>query len=396
MTNCSRVEEALLESERQRRQAQRLEAMGMLAGGIAHDFNNILGAILGYGEMALRNSRKGSRLRRDLDNIVLAAERGRALVDGILAFSRSGVAERISVHVEEVVREALDLLSGKLPPGITIGARLSAAHAAMLGDATQVHQVVMNLATNGVQAMTAGGVLCVSLSTARYDAPRVANIGSISAGDYVVLEVADGGTGIAPEALDRIFDPFFTTKRVSVGTGLGLSLVHGIVTEVGGAIDVSSTSGKGSVFTVYFPRHGDAVDIARDTLSAVPNGNGQHVIVVDDEEPLVNLATRRLEELGYMAVGYTSGSAALEALRADPGRFDALITDDHMPGLSGCALIREVRAIRRSIPIVLVTGYIGGLVANRAFNSGATELLKKPFSDQELTATLARVLDSSA
>ncbi|MEA3157206.1 MAG: hypothetical protein QOK44_4795 [Betaproteobacteria bacterium] len=292
MTNCSRVEEALLESERQRRQAQRLEAMGMLAGGIAHDFNNILGAILGYGEMALRNSRKGSRLRRDLDNIVLAAERGRALVDGILAFSRSGVAERISVHVEEVVREALDLLSGKLPPGITIGARLSAAHAAMLGDATQVHQVVMNLATNGVQAMTAGGVLCVSLSTARYDAPRVANIGSISAGDYVVLEVADGGTGIAPEALDRIFDPFFTTKRVSVGTGLGLSLVHGIVTEVGGAIDVSSTSGKGSVFTVYFPRHGDAVDIARDTLSAVPNGNGQHVMVVDDEEPLVNLATR--------------------------------------------------------------------------------------------------------
>jgi nitrogen-specific signal transduction histidine kinase len=394
MTNCSRVEEALLESERQRRQAQRLEAMGTLAGGIAHDFNNILGAILGYGEMALRDACTGSRLHRDLNSLVLAAERGRALIDRILTFSRSGVGERISVHVQEVVGEALDLLSGKLPPGITIEARLNAGRAAMLGDPTQVHQVLMNLATNGVQAMTAGGVLRVSLNTARYDAPPVANIGSISAGDYVVLEVADGGTGIAPEDLDRIFDPFFTTKNVGVGTGLGLSLVHGIVTEVGGAIDVSSTSGKGSVFTVYFPRHGDAVDTARDALSAIPHGNRQHVMVVDDEETLVNLATRRLEELGYTAVGFTSSAAALEALRADPARFDALITDERMPRLSGSALIREVRAIRRSIPIVLMTGYTGGLIASRAYNSGATEVLKKPLSDHELAATLARVLDA--
>jgi nitrogen-specific signal transduction histidine kinase/CheY-like chemotaxis protein len=394
MNDCKRVEEALLDPERQRRQAQRLEAMGTLAGGVAHDFNNILGAILGYGEMALRNTRTGSRLRRDLNSIVSAAERGRALVDRILAFSRSGVAERTSVHVEEVVREALDLLSGKLPPGTMIDACLNAGHAAMLGDATQVHQVLMNLAMNGLQAMTAGGVLRVSLKTSQYDAPCVATIGSISAGDYVVLEMGDDGTGISPQALDRIFDPFFTTKDIGVGTGLGLSLVHGIVIDVGGAIDVASTPGKGSVFTVYFPRHGDAIDIARHELSTIPHGNGQSVMVVDDEEPLVNLATRRLEELGYTAIGYTSSTAALEALRADPGRFDALITDDHMPGLSGCALIREVRAIRRSIPILLMSGYTGGLVASRAYNSGATELLKKPLSDQELTATLARVLDA--
>jgi signal transduction histidine kinase len=235
--------------------AQRLEAMGMLAGGIAHDFNNILCAILGSSEMALLKTRPGSQLYRDLNRIVLAAERGRALVDRILAFSRGGVAERISVHVEEVVREALELLSGKLPPGITIDARLNAGRATILGDATQVHQVVMNLATNGVQAMTAGGVLRVSLNTTRYDAPRVATIGSVTADDYVVLEVMDHGIGMAPEAVDRIFDPFFTTKNMGVGTGLGLSVVHGIVMEIGGAIHMSSTLGHGSSFTIYLPRH---------------------------------------------------------------------------------------------------------------------------------------------
>jgi nitrogen-specific signal transduction histidine kinase/CheY-like chemotaxis protein len=385
--------EGALESERRRRQAQRLEAMGMLAGGIAHDLNNILCAILGNCEMALRKTCTGNPLHHDLSSIVLAAERGRTLVDRILAFSRSGVAERISVHVEAVVREALDLLSGKLLPGMTIDASLNAGRAAILADATQVYQVVMNLVMNGVQAMTAGGVLNVSLKTSRYAAPHVATVGSVSADDYLVLEVMDHGIGMAPEAVDRIFDPFFTTKDMGVGTGLGLSLVHGIVMETGGAIDVSSTPGHGSVFTVYFPRSGDAVDTAEDDSSAILQGSGQHLMVVDDEEPLVNLATRRLEELGYTAVGYTSSSAALEALRADPNRFDAIITDDHMPGLSGAALIRQVRAIRRSIPILLVTGYTGGLVASRAFNSGATEVLKKPLSAHELAAALARVLE---
>jgi PAS domain S-box-containing protein len=394
VTDRKRVEEALLESERQLRRAQRLEAVGTLAGGIAHDFNNILGAILGYGEMALRDAPKGSRLRRDLDSIVSAGERGRALVDRILAFSRSGVGERIAVHVEEVVREALDLLSAKIPTGIAIEARLDAGRAAMRGDPTQVHQVLMNLAMNGVQAMTAGGMLHVASYVSRFDAPRAATIGTIAAGDYIVLQVADGGSGIAPDVLERIFDPFFTTKDVGVGTGLGLSLVHGIVTEVGGSIDVESTPGKGSVFTVYFPRHGDAIDGAADELATVPHGNRQQVLVVDDEEPLVNLATRTLEELGYVPVGFTSSTAALEALRADPDRFDAVITDERMPGLSGSALIREVRAIRSSIPILLVSGYVGGMVVSRAYNSGATEVLKKPLSAHELATTLSRVFEA--
>jgi CheY-like chemotaxis protein len=209
-----------------------------------------------------------------------------------------------------------------------------------------------------------------------------------------VLDVADTGTGIAPEILDRIFDPFFTTKEVGTGTGLGLSLVHGIVAEVGGAIDVASKLGAGSSFTVYLPRTGDAEASSHREEPELPRGDGQRVLLVDDEEPLVKLATRTLQELGYAPVGFTSSSAALAAFRADPERFDALITDERMPGMSGSALIREVRGIRERIPIVLMSGYVGGAVASGAREAGAEEVLKKPLSARDLATSLARVLQS--
>ena len=303
VTEKHKAEEELRRLEKQLRLAQRLEAMGTLAGGIAHDFNNILGAILGYGEMALRGAPAGSRLRRDLDSIMTAGERGRALVDRVLAFSRSGLGERVAVHIEKVVREALDLLEAKLPEGIRVEARLHAGRAAMLGDPTQVHQVLMNLVTNAVQAMPAGGTLRVSLDAARFAAGRTATIGSVEAGDYVVLTVADTGTGIARDIIERIFDPFFTTKEVGTGTGLGLSLVHGIVTELGGAIDLASVPGQGSEFTVYLPRSGEAVEADEGEAAAMPRGDGQRVLIVDDEEPLARLATETLEELGYVPTG---------------------------------------------------------------------------------------------
>jgi len=392
ITERRRAEEEFRRLETRLRQSQRLEAMGALAGGIAHDFNNILGAILGYGERALQDTTRGSRLRRDLESILVAGERGRALVDRVLMFSRSGVGERVAVHVEGVVREALDLVAAKLPTDVAIDSVLRGGRAAMLGDPTQIHQVLMNLATNAIQAMPSGGTLRVSLETVSVDAPRVATIGTIGAADYVVLQVADTGSGIAPEMLDRIFDPFFTTKDVGVGTGLGLSLVHGIVMDVGGAIDLTSAVGSGSTFTVYLPRAGDAAEDSVDAEQALPQGDGQRVLCVDDEEPLVRLVTETLEELGYAPVGFTSSAAALEAFRADPKGFDAVITDERMPGMSGSGLIREVRGIRRSVPILLVSGYVGGPTTNRGCDAGATEVLKKPLSTRELATSLARVL----
>ncbi|MDR6858439.1 ATP-binding protein [Variovorax guangxiensis] len=401
------AEQELKTMERKLRQAQQLESMGTLAGGIAHDFNNILGAILGYGEMALRDAPKGSRLARDLDSIMVAGERGRALVERLLAFSRSAVGERVPVHVERVVREVLDLVSGKLPPSVTVQARLDAGPAAVLGDATQVHQVVANLATNAIQAMPAGGTLRVELAIERVEAPRVGTIGARGPGEYVVLTVADTGAGMAPELIDRIFDPFFTTKEVGTGTGLGLSLVHGIVTELGGAIDVASTPGTGSTFIVYMPRSGDAAEPGEEKEAALARGDGQRVLVVDDEEPLMQLATRILAELGYVPIGFSSSTAALAAFRADPEHFDALVTDERMPEMSGSALIREVRGMRSTMPVVLMSGYLGA-TAGKAGESGASvdvrgvapegvfaivadEVLQKPLSARDLATGLARV-----
>ena len=218
--------------------------------------------------------------------------------------------------------------------------------------------------------MPAGGTLRVELAIERVEAPRAATIGGRGAGEYVVLTVADTGVGIAPEIVDRIFDPFFTTKEVGTGTGLGLSLVHGIVTELGGAIDVASALGIGSTFTVYLPRSGDAAELSEEKESALPRGDGQRVLIVDDEEPLVQLATRTLADLGYVPIGFTSSAAALAAFRADPERFDALITDERMPEMSGSALIREVRGMRSSMPVVLMSGYLGATAGEAALAIG--------------------------
>ena len=407
ITERKLAEGGLKSMETKLRQAQRLEALGTLAGGIAHDFNNILGAILGYGELALRDVPTGSRLERDVKKIVIAGERGRALVDRVLAFSRSAIGERVPVHVERVVREALDQIMAKLPPSVTLRPKLHAGAAAVLADATQVHQVVANLATNAIQAMPSGGTLRVGLSIERVEDFRAATIGGRRAGEYVVLTVADTGAGIAPEIVERIFDPYFTTKEVGTGTGLGLSLVHGIVTELGGCIDLASKVGAGTTFTVYLPRSGEAVETEDDAQLALPRGDGQRVLVVDDEELLVEIATRALEDLGYVPVGFTSSSAALAAFRADPQRFHALITDERMPEMTGSALIREVRGIRGSLPIVLMSGYLGpaaaktresgaldapGMPREVALTLGADEVLQKPLSARDLAATLARVL----
>jgi PAS domain S-box-containing protein len=399
VTDRRLAEDELLRVERQLRQAQRLEALGTLAGGIAHDFNNLLGAILGYGEMALRNVRAGSRLRRDIENIMIAGERGRLLVERILGFSRSGVGEQVAVHLEAVVRETLLLFTSKLPRHIVMKRYLRAGSAAVVGDPTQIHQVLMNLLMNAVQAMPSGGTLRVSLDRIHVQASRALTTGSIPAREYVVMEVSDSGTGIRAEIFEKIFDPFFTTKQVGVGSGLGLSLVHGIVTGLGGAIDVATTIGKGSVFKVYLPVANDVAVPSKPRRRLQrrtrPLARGR-VMVIDDEDALVRLATETLVELGYSAVGFTSGAQAIEAFLADPEQFDAVVTDESMPGMSGSELIRKMRTLKPTVPILLVSGYLGTTVVERARQAGATEVLNKPLSARRLQMALQRVLPATS
>ncbi|MET0350410.1 MAG: PAS domain-containing protein [Rhizobacter sp.] len=380
-----RAEEAL-------RQSQRLEALGTLAGGIAHDFNNILGAILGFGEMMMRNTRPDSRMRRDLGFVLAAGERGRALVERILAFSRTGAAERVPVALESVVREVLNLLSPTLPEGMKLAPRLEAGDAAAVGDSTQVHQVVVNLVTNAMQAMPAGGTVQVALDPVALPVPRLVTTGPLAAGDYVVLTVTDTGIGIPSGLVARIFDPFFTTKEPGAGTGLGLSLVHGIVTGMGGAIDVATSVQTGSTFTVWFPRSSETAGAAPNRTGALPRGRRERILVVDDEAALVQLTTDTLAGLGYQPEGFTSSADALQAFEADPGRFDAVITDDRMPQLTGTSLMASVRARRADLPVLLVTGYPAAAVTRRARAGGAAAVLGKPLSARELATALARSL----
>jgi signal transduction histidine kinase len=241
------------EMQRKLQQAAKMEAIGRLAGGIAHDFNNILGAILGYGELAQNNLLEGGTVRRQIDQVMHAGARGKGLVDRILAFSHSGMGERVALHVQSVVEETLELLAASLPADVRLERQLDAVDAAVLGDATQFHQVTMNLCTNAVQAMAQGGVLTVALDRVSVVESHLLSHGTLGAGRYVRLSVSDTGSGIPPAVLERMFDPFFTTKRVGDGTGLGLALAHGIVTDFGGVIDVATQVGVGTTFTIWLP-----------------------------------------------------------------------------------------------------------------------------------------------
>jgi PAS domain S-box-containing protein len=381
--------------EAQLRQSQKMEAMGTLAGGIAHDFNNILGAILGYGELAQQASAAGSRVRRHLDQVLHAGGRAKALVERILAFSRSGLAEREPVHVQSVVNETLELLAASLPPGLRLERRLQAGDAAVIGDATQLHQVVMNLCTNAMHAMSGGGVLTVVLDRAEVAAPRAVSHGALTARIYVRLIVSDTGSGIAPAVLERMFDPFFTTKAVGKGTGLGLSLVHGTVGDLGGAIDVATKSGEGTTFAIWLPLAGETTRRFPEAAREAPRGDGEAVMIVDDEPALVALAEEMLAELGYEPAGFESSLAALQAFRADPQRFDLVLTDEAMPELTGAELARELRRLRPAIPVVLMSGYGGAPLAARAAAAGVRELLRKPLHGRDLAESLARVLGSA-
>ena len=380
--------------ELQLRQSQKMEAIGTLAGGIAHDFNNILGAIVGYGELAQQRAPQGSAIGRYLDSVMHAAERARTLVDRILGFSRSGAAERVPVNVQQVVEEVLDLLKASLPPNVGLKPELKAANLAVIGDATRMHQVIMNLCTNAVQAMQGcGGTLRVALEPVDLEARRTFSRGELAPGPYLRLTVSDTGSGIPAHIVDRIFEPFFTTKRVGEGTGLGLSLVHGIVADLGGVIELETELGRGTTVSIWLPKS-DAVpsSAANQSPRELPRGEGEAVLVVDDEPALVAVTEEMLAELGYNPVGFVSSQEALQDLRTNPHRFDVVVTDEMMPELTGIELAREIAALRGGMPVILMSGYGGDDLAQRAAAAGVREILRKPLQKSVLADALARVL----
>jgi PAS domain S-box-containing protein len=380
------------EMQRRLQQAAKMEAIGRLAGGIAHDFNNILGAILGYGELAQNELREHGAERRHVDQVMQAGARGKGLVERILAFSRSGLGERVPVHVQSVIEETLEILAASLAPDVRLEQRLDVGDTAVVGDATQLHQVAMNLCTNALQAMEQGGVLTVVLERAAVPERRALSHGTLSAGPHVRLVVSDTGSGIPPAVLERMFDPFFTTKGVGEGTGLGLSLVHGIVADFGGAIEVQTQAGAGTSFTVWLPAVGETARILTEPAAELPRGNGETVMIVDDQSSLVALAEETLAALGYEPAGFQSSVVALQAFRAAPRRFDLVLTDETMPDMSGVELAREIRRLRPELPIVLMSGYSGAQLAERAHATGVSEVLRKPLVRRDIAEALARAL----
>ncbi|MER9879753.1 two-component system VirA-like sensor kinase [Mesorhizobium sp. M0118] len=380
-------------------QSQRLEAIGTLAGGIAHEFNNILGAVLGYSEMALAVLLKESRARRYVQQIMQAGRRAQDVTEQILAFGRRHERQHHALRAEAVVAEAVDLLRASFPATLSVQTHLAAADAAMMGDPTELQQVVMNLGTNAAQAMNNRGALEIGLDTTEFVEARMLSHGNLPAGRYLRLAVRDTGSGMDQATLERIFEPFFTTKPAGQGTGLGLSTVHGIVMTHRGAVDVKSKPGEGTTFEIYFPQIEAAAatqDEDESDAAEVPvqHGNGETILVVDDDTPLMQLAEEMLAALGYEPVGFDRSPTALSAFRADPERFDLVLTDEVMPDMTGIEFSGQLHKIRPDLPIVLMTGYGRPLRSRQLTAAGITEVIKKPLLSAAVAQCLARHLHS--
>ncbi|HEY5929994.1 MAG TPA: ATP-binding protein [Burkholderiales bacterium] len=394
-------ERRLAESERSRlelrlRHGEKLEAIGTMAGGIAHDFNNILASILGYGDMAFNAAPDTGPLKRYVANVMSASHRARSLVDQILSYGRSTRGRHEVVNAASLLEETLELVRASLPPNIELDVALTAKEATVVADPTHIHQVAMNLCTNAIHAMDAGGTLSVKLEEATATEPKTLSHGQLPPGTYVILTVRDSGRGIDASIMGRIFEPFFTTKESGTGTGLGLAMVQSIVNELGGMIHVASEQGKGSTFEIYLPRSdAEAMKKSEQDLP-LPRGKGERVLVVDDERPLMLLTEEMLAALNYEPAGFTRPAEALLELQAGPQRFDAAVIDHLMPGMTGTDLVKQLRAVRPDLPVLLVSAYTGPVLNQEALTAGVDEILSKPLDFRRLAQTMSQILSRAA
>ena len=378
--------------EAQIKQASKMEAIGTLAGGIAHDFNNILSAILGYAELSLLDSADNPSLQDHMSKILEAGERAKDLVQQILTFSRHSKQELQPLRIKTVIREALKLIRASLPTTIEIRQHLL-SDSAVLSDPTQIHQVLMNLCSNAAHAMQEkGGLLEVHLCEVVIDAKTARSHLELKPGKYLRLSVSDTGCGIDPATRERIFDPFYTTKDRGKGTGMGLAVVHGIVKNHGGVIEVDSLANQGSTFQLYFPAIESEETPAVDIIEALPTGK-EKILFVDDETFQVDLGVRMLERLGYTVTSRKSSRDALDLFSSDPQGFDLVITDMTMPEMTGDILAQKMMKIRPDLPVIICTGYSEKIDATGARAIGIQELAMKPLIMKDFAFLIRNVLD---
>ena len=393
ITDRKRAEADKQAMERQLLQAQKMEAIGALAGGIAHDFNNILVAMTGFTELAAAELPADSLVRERLDQVLKAGERARELVRQILSFSRQAEQEQTPIYLNPVVKEVLGLLRATIPTTVDIRRELAPETDFVRADPTAIHQLLMNLCTNAAHAMCdTGGTLTVVLETVSLDEVAAGRLAVVGPGRYRLLSVRDTGPGIPAEDQLRIFEPFFTTKASGEGTGLGLSVVHGIVSAHGGEVTVDSTAGEGTTFSVYLPVVAGETKAEDGGETAAARGHAERVLLVDDDPAVAAFGREALAHLGYRVSMFADGADAWAAFRAAPADFDLLLTDQTMPGMTGLELAERVRQLRPEVPIILCTGYSSGVSEEAVAEGEIDRLLLKPFNMARLGEVLGEVL----